>query len=233
MSAQQRIAAMVLVALVGLLAGFLVYRTLPHPAPAGSVTAVTDNGTAAPVGAAGTDTANHPVPDTVPDVRLPDLGGTLRSLRSYLGHPLIINFWATWCAPCRREMPLLEQLRQHYGPQQLQVVGIAVDFRSAVASFQQQSAVGYPLLIGEDRGLDAAQQFGMQVVLPFSVFALADGRIVALKIGELHRDEADYILAAMDAVADGHSSLPQARQDIAERLKQLAIERAKAAAAQS
>jgi hypothetical protein len=107
-------------------------------------------------------------------------------------------------------------------------VGIAVDFRAAVADYVGRRAVNYPLLIGEDQGLAAAEQFGMQTVLPFSVFADAQGRIIAVKIGELHRDEADYILGAMRAVAAGRLSLPEAHAGIAQRLRELAVERAKA-----
>ena len=172
--------------------------------------------------------AGRPIPDTVPDLSLPDLAGQEKSLRAFLGHPLIINFWATWCAPCRREIPLLQQLRRAYQGQRLEIVGVAVDFRSAVADYVRSRPIDYPLLIGEDRGLAAAEQFGMQTVLPFSVFADAQGRIIAVKIGELHRDEADYILSTMRALAAGRLSLVQAHEGIAQRLKELAIERAKA-----
>jgi hypothetical protein len=68
----------------------------------------------------------------------------------------------------------------------------------------------------------------MQTALPFSVFADAQGRIVAVKIGELHRDEADYILGAMRAVAAGRMSLPEAKAGMAQRLRELATERARA-----
>jgi thiol-disulfide isomerase/thioredoxin len=169
----------------------------------------------------------------VPDLKLPDLSGQETSLRGFLGRPLIINFWATWCAPCRREMPLLQQLHQAYRAEGLTIVGIAVDFRSAVADYVRRRAVDYPLLIGEDQGLAAAEQFGMQTVLPFSVFADAQGRIIALKIGELHRDEADYILGTMRALAAGRLSPPQAHAAIAQRLKELAIEHARAAVSAS
>jgi thiol-disulfide isomerase/thioredoxin len=241
-----RTLAIALVTLGGLAAGFLAYRGAPHRlsrpplAPITSGTAGTD--TAGAAGAAGApDTGSsasagpepegpvgRPIPDIVPDLRLPDLAGQEKSLRGFLGRPLIINFWATWCAPCRREMPLLQQLRQAYHADRLEIVGIAVDFRAAVADYVQRRAVDYPLLIGEDQGLAAAEQFGMQTVLPFSVFADAQGRIIAVKIGELHRDEADYILGAMRAVAAGRLSLPEAHADIVRRLRELAAERARA-----
>lgn len=229
---------MVLVALAGVLAGFLSYRSARAPAsmvalapPATSATAGThggaagmDGGIAAPPAAA----PARPIPDTVPDLKMPDLGGQQKSLRDFLGHPLIINFWATWCAPCRREIPLLQQLRRDNQGEGLAVVGIAVDFRSAVADYVRRQPINYPLLIGEDSGLAAAEQFGMQMVLPFSVFADAQGRIVALKIGELHRDEADYILGTMRALAAGTLSLQQAHAGIEQRLRELAAERARA-----
>jgi hypothetical protein len=72
-------------------------------------------------------------------------------------------------------MPLLQQLRHSYRGDGLEIVGIAVDFRSAVADYVRRQAVEYPLLIGEDAGLAATEQFGMQTVLPFSVFADATG----------------------------------------------------------
>jgi thiol-disulfide isomerase/thioredoxin len=168
------------------------------------------------------------VPDMVPEIELPDSNGKLKTLRSFRGSPVIINFWATWCAPCRREIPLLQQLRVTYQSEGLEIVGIAVDFQSAVADFLEHTPIAYPVLIGEDQGLAAAEKFGMDPVLPFSVFADGQGRIIAVKVGELHKDEADCILGAMRLVAAGKKSLPEARAGIAERLRALAVERAKA-----
>jgi thiol-disulfide isomerase/thioredoxin len=167
------------------------------------------------------------VPDTVPDIRLSTLEGAQKSLRDYLGRPLIINFWATWCGPCRREIPLLQQLRLQHTDQRLEVVGIAVDFKSAVTRYLARVPIAYPLLVGEDQGLAAAERFGMEPVLPFSVFADAKGRIVVVKIGELHREEADFILATMSELAAGRMGMEQARAAITEKLHTLAIERAK------
>jgi thiol-disulfide isomerase/thioredoxin len=222
-----RALVIVLVALGGVLAGFLAYRAARPPAaalaasaqPPASMPAATEEPAAA---------AARPIPEAVPDLKLPDLAGRERSLRDFLGHPLIINFWATWCAPCRREIPMLQQLRHAYAGEGLEVVGVAVDFRSAVSDYVRRGAIDYPLLIGEDRGLAAAEQFGMDTVLPFSVFADAQGQVIAVKIGELHRDEADYILGAMRALAAGQLNLSQVHADITQRLRELAIERAKA-----
>jgi len=241
-----RILVMVLVALAGVLAGFLSYRSARAPAsivalaapaaPGAPATGGNPSGPAADDGSAASPPGvapARPIPDTVPDVKMPDLGGQQKSLRDFLGHPLIINFWATWCAPCRREIPLLQQLRRAYQGDGLTVVGIAVDFRTAVADYVHRQAIDYPLLIGEDSGLAAAEQFGMQTVLPFSVFADAQGHIVALKIGELHRDEADYILGTMRSLAAGTLSLQEAHASIAQRLRELAAERARAGVTES
>ena len=226
-----------LVAVAGVLAGFLSYRSAQPPV---SISAIAPRASAAHPADPDDKTAvapeaapSRPIPDTVPDLTMPDLGGKEKSLRDFLGHPLIINFWATWCAPCRREIPLLQQLRRAYQGDGLVVVGIAVDFRTAVADYVRRQPIDYPLLIGEDSGLAAAEQFGMQTVLPFSVFADAQGRIVALKIGELHRDEADYILATMRGLAAGTLSLPEAHAGIAQRLRELAAERARAGVKES
>ncbi|MGH9919136.1 MAG: TlpA disulfide reductase family protein, partial [Nitrososphaerales archaeon] len=184
---------------------------------------------AAAANASGSNAKAPAVPETLPDVRMPDLNGTERSLHDFLGHPLIVNFWATWCEPCRREMPLLQQLWTRHRPEGLDVVGIAVDSRAAVQQYLRTTHVGYPLLVGEDAGSAAMARFGIQPVLPFSVFADAKGRIVAVKIGELHQADANFIIAAVEQVTQGRESLPRARAAIAAELKQLAVQRAKQA----
>lgn len=229
MNPLQRALAIALVVAAGLAAGFISYRLQsgrPLQAPASS--AAHAPGDAAPDGGAPEPRPRRPVPTDVPDVSLPTLAGTPRSLRSFGPHPLIINFWATWCAPCRREIPLLQALRVRYRGDQLQVVGIAVDFRAAVREYLAHTPIDYPLLVGEQEGLNAAEQFGMEMVLPFSVFADSKGHIVAMKIGELHADEADFILTEIRAVDQGQTDLAQARQRIQAALKGLAVERAKA-----
>ena len=163
----------------------------------------------------------------LPDLELADLAGRKHRLTDWAGHPVIVNFWATWCEPCRREIPLLIRLRHERSAAGLTVVGIAVDFRAAVAKYARTAGIDYPVLIGEDAGLDAVHAFGMDLVFPFSVFADQRGRVVAVKLGELHQDEADFILDRVQDIDSGTLSLAAARQQIATRLKDLAVERAK------
>lgn len=235
MNPLQRALAIALVVGAGLAAGFLSYRlqsgrplqpVVSQPANApGTATPGTDEPDA---GAPEPHPPSRPVPTDVPDVSLPDLAGTPRSLRSFGAHPLIINFWATWCAPCRREIPLLQALRTRYRADKLEIVGIAVDFRASVQQYLTHTPIDYPLLVGEQEGLKAAEQFGMEMVLPFSVFADSKGHVVAVKIGELHADEADFILTEIRAVDQGKTDLAQARQRIQGALRELAVRRAKA-----
>jgi thiol-disulfide isomerase/thioredoxin len=163
------------------------------------------------------------VPETLPDVTLPDRDGTPRSLVSWKGRPLIINFWATWCGPCREEIPLLNALRKERASDKLEVIGIAVDEQQAVLKFASEIGIDYPVLIGEQEGFEAAQHFGVaSLVLPFSVFADSQGRIVTLKVGELHPDQAAAILDRVRDVDANRLSLADARRQIADKLRELA-----------
>ena len=165
----------------------------------------------------------------VPDLQLGDLAGRPHSLRGK-GRPQLFNFWATWCEPCRREIPLLNTLQDVYRADGLQVVGIAVDFRDSVQTFLKTTKLRYKLLVGEEAGLEAAQKFGMEMLLPFSVFADEHNRIVAVKVGELHRDEADVIMANMRQLKAGRETLAEAQGAIAATLKKLSLSRTKQSA---
>jgi thiol-disulfide isomerase/thioredoxin len=160
--------------------------------------------------------------ETVPDFQLADRAGQMRSLKDWSGKSLIVNFWATWCAPCRREIPLLQQIARERAADGFQVVGIAVDFRDKVLAYADQMKIEYPLLIGEQEGLDAATAFGVEAVgFPFTVFTDAQGRIVVAHLGELTAAEADLILGAVAQVNSGRVDLAKARADIAAGLPAL------------
>jgi thiol-disulfide isomerase/thioredoxin len=217
-------------ALAGAAIGFLAYR---HHAPVTSgLRPIADSPASRSTPASQTaDAAAAPatpaIPALVPAISLPDLAGKAHALRDNAGHARIYNFWATWCEPCRREIPLLNQLQVQHAAEGLQIVGIAVDFRDSVQAFLKTTQLRYTLLVGEEDGLEAAQKFGMELLLPFSVFADEHNRIVAMKVGELHRDEADAILAQMRLLKANQLTLPEAQNSIAATLKRLSSERTK------
>ena len=171
------------------------------------------------------------VPERLPEISLADGDGVRHKLSDWKGRPLLVNFWATWCEPCRKEIPLLKSLRRERSAQALEVVGVAVDFRDAVLKYAHDIGIDYPVLIGEQEGLDAVGAFGVDTVLPFSVFADGQGRIVTLKVGELHRDEANLILDRMDDLHAGRLDLPGAREQIASGIRRLSRARAAQATA--
>jgi thiol-disulfide isomerase/thioredoxin len=165
------------------------------------------------------------IPEELPGIRLPDLAGRQRALSDFRGRLLVVNFWATWCEPCRREIPLLQSLRSERAKDGLEIVGIALDHRDDVAQYARSRDIRYPLLIGEKGGLEAANALGMDTVLPFSVFADRTGRIITLKVGELHADEAGLILDRMADLDRGRLTLAAAREQIASGIARLAASR--------
>jgi thiol-disulfide isomerase/thioredoxin len=218
--------AMLLVAAAGP-AGFFAYRFLAAEHLIAAPVS-TRAGDALTVAKAPAEPAK-PAPLELPDITLPDSTGAARKLSAWRGHPLIVNFWATWCEPCRREIPLLESLR-HKAADHLEVVGIAVDDRDPVLKYMRRMGIDYPVLVGgEDRGMAAIEAFGMQAVLPFSVFADSQGRIVAAKLGELHPDDAQLILTRLTDEDSGRVALAKAREEISSGLAALAAARSRAA----
>jgi len=159
---------------------------------------------------------------TLPSFRLADRDGQLKSLQDWPDQALIVNFWATWCAPCRREIPLLQQLQRDHGPEGFQVIGVAVDFRDKVLAYADEMQIEYPLLIGEQEALDAAAAFGVEAVgFPFTVFSDRQGRIVTAHMGELTAGQAGLILAAVRKVNSGLATPEAVRADLASALARL------------
>jgi thiol-disulfide isomerase/thioredoxin len=198
-----------------------------------SVHGAFDSGVSVPVGMASApdpkqnsaiEAAPHPmVPTRLPDFSLNDLSGKSTSIAAWSGKSLVINFWATWCAPCRREIPLLKTVAADWAGRDLMVVGIAVDYADKVREFAERFKIDYPVLIGEQDALEVAAKFGMDSpAFPFTVFTDRRGEVVALFVGELHRPQADFILSEVQNLNQERIQLAEARRAIAEGLEALA-----------
>jgi thiol-disulfide isomerase/thioredoxin len=220
--------AFVLVAAAGP-AGFLIYHAVfnSHPLPRRPDSAPPSSAALSSPSASAPTTSLLSAPAlTLPAaIALPDSNGKMHYLTEYRGHPLVLNFWATWCEPCRREIPLLKGLHRQYG-KEVQIVGVAVDFQKDVLQYAAAKGITYPLLMGEKDGLAAVNALGMQTAFPFTVFADSQGDIVAVKVGELHADEAQLVLEKVTAVDAGKLGLAAARSGVSAGLRSLAIARA-------
>lgn len=150
--------------------------------------------------------------DTLPEFALEDLTGEIRSIQGWEGDALVINFWATWCAPCLREIPLLKEFQEANGSAGVQVVGIAVDHLEAVQAFAEDMGFNYPVLVGQLAAMEAAAEFGLEFfVLPFTVFTDPRKRILGIHNGELHTEHLDELLLVLNALEAGSMDIDTAR----------------------
>jgi thiol-disulfide isomerase/thioredoxin len=123
-----------------------------------------------------------------PDFTLESLDGKSMRLSDFRGKAVLLNFWATWCGPCKIEMPWFVELQKEYGPDGFQIVGVAMDDSSKddIAKFAQEMGVNYPVLLGKEAVGDA---YGGVPALPESFFISRDGKIVDKIIGLRGRAE--------------------------------------------
>ncbi|MGX5671458.1 TlpA disulfide reductase family protein [Thermomonas sp. XSG] len=121
----------------------------------------------------------------VPAMTLPDPDGKQVAIpAAWAGRTTLVNLWATWCAPCLKEMPDLQAFADAQGATGVQVVGIALDDAAAVAAFLRQHGITYPVLVDAAGPADAGVRLGNPAgVLPYSVLVLADGRLLKTRIG--------------------------------------------------
>ena len=194
--------------------GYLAYRALnpsePTTAPPEPtlITGETEEIETAPA---------QPTVDRLPDFSLANLAGEPQSILSWPGKPMLINFWATWCAPCLREIPMLKELQAARAD--LQLVGIAIDKAELVTKFAGEMQFNYPILIGQNEAWSAAAAMGVQIyALPFTVFASADGRMLGVHTGELHAEHLDNFRAVADDLAAAKIEIDEARARIAGRM---------------
>jgi thiol-disulfide isomerase/thioredoxin len=121
-----------------------------------------------------------------PAMRLPDLDGRMHGLTDYAGRRVLVNLWASWCGPCRKEMPALAAAQARFGGDRPVVVGIAMDTPDNVRAYLKAHPVNYPILLGRLDDPDSARQLGDGAqVLPYSVLLDADGTVLARQAGVL------------------------------------------------
>ncbi len=124
-----------------------------------------------------------------------DLNGEVRNIKEWDGKLIFLNFWATWCPPCKREIPYFIELQKAYGEQGLQFIGVAIDNKYAVAEFAKNIGINYPTLIVEVDGVALARRYGNTVgALPYTVIINRDGEISDTIVGELSMIETKALL---------------------------------------
>lgn len=157
----------VLVALVALAGGLYFGRGTPHESTAAPLLGLT----------------------------LPDIDGQEQRLDQWRGKVLIVNFWATWCEPCRKEMPEFVRAQAKLGDKGLQFVGIAIDQPDKIRAFSSELGLNYPSLVGGYGALELSKSLGNQLMaLPFSLVIDRDGRVVHTQLGPLKPEKLDAIV---------------------------------------
>ncbi|WP_291983470.1 TlpA disulfide reductase family protein [Candidatus Accumulibacter sp. ACC005] len=131
---------------------------------------------------------------------LDDENGLPQPLSQWRGKTLVVNFWATWCPPCREEMPAFSRLQRAYAANGVQFVGIALDSADSVRDFSERHPVAYPLLMGGAKGVELAGQFGnSSLSLPYTIVLDQDGAGRLLRLGPLAESELDDFLRKLTA----------------------------------
>jgi len=124
--------------------------------------------------------------NSLPDIRLQDTAGREITSNSWAGKVVVLNYWATWCPPCLREMPMLAQLQQGYDTGRLQVVGVAIDDADSVRRFLDENQVDYQILLGDVASVELSKRLGNRTGgLPFTVVFDRVGRLVFSHNGEI------------------------------------------------
>jgi len=152
------------------------------------------------VGSGGNWFGREPTVDAAPllGLALPDTGGTEQKLAQWRGKVLVVNFWATWCVPCREEMPLFASAQRDFGDRGLQFVGIAIDDPPKIEAFVKALHVDYPILVGGYGAIELSKTLGNRLgVLPFTVILARDGRVAMTRAGPFHDGELRAIIGQL------------------------------------
>jgi thiol-disulfide isomerase/thioredoxin len=164
-----------LVACAAAAAGFAynAWRTTPHP------------------------TASEPLRALMSSA-FPDLKGEAQAIEQWRGKVVVVNFWATWCAPCREEIPMFVRLQEKYRSRGLQFVGIAIDDAGKVAPYAAELRMNFPVLISGASGIELTRSLGNRAgVLPFTVVVTRDGKIARTETGAAKEAQIEPLIASL------------------------------------
>lgn len=167
---------------------------------------------AAPVVASEPLDASNDAP-VYPSFKLADLEGTERDFSEWQGKHRLLNFWATWCAPCRREIPLLKAFQDEHGADGFQVIGIAVDFPDQVAAYAETAEFNYPVLVGQEDAMAVAETSGVEFIgMPFTMIVAADGELINTHVGEIMDSHLEHIVRVLTMLDNGEIDKESARK---------------------
>ena len=148
-----------------------------------------------------------------PAFQLTGLDGNQHDFSQWAGKHRLVNFWATWCAPCRREIPLLKTFQEEYGENGFHVIGIAVDFADQVAKYAESVQFNYPVLVGQDDAMAVAEISGIDFIgLPFTMIVASDGELLNSHIGEIVEADLEHIVRVLTMLDNGEIDKDSARK---------------------
>jgi thiol-disulfide isomerase/thioredoxin len=137
-------------------------------------------------------------PSALPEFNLPDLSGHQHNISEWRGKVLVINFWATWCPPCRKEIPDFVALQEQDADKGVQFIGIALEDQEPVAEYLATTKINYPMLLGGDNGITLAHQLGNIIdAVPYTLIVNPQGQIIHRHPGELSKDQLVKIITPL------------------------------------
>ena len=152
-----------------------------------------------------------------PSFTMNDIDGNPRDFIEWDGRHRLLNFWATWCAPCRREIPLLKEFQAEQGDDGILIMGIAVDYAEEVTAFVEAVEFNYPILVGQEDAMELAESSGIQfIAMPFTMFVSRNGELLGAYLGELHRSHLDTISDLLGQLDNGEIDTEQAKEALAQ-----------------